>query len=558
MTLLGEEAKLEVWTGLEQVIEKSLYIMNRIKNNYDLCTDTPGLLLITTVESIRNAFFAMHKRGVKMRLITEMTRENLPAVKEAMKFAEVRHLDKTIGNFVIADGTDYAGVPDVANGVQQLLVCNIGSFVRQQTYLFETLWQKALPAHQRIRQFEGGAEPETLELIPDVEKSINQAFSVINETRSELLFLFATARTFHLAMSTEALDLYRKVTERGVNMRILVPTGDNIAEAVSKVRSRAPRVTIQVSNANLNTRLTIMVSDKSKFISWELKDDTLDDPFKAGGPATYSSIKSLASSYATIIENLWLMSSYAQELQEANTRLERSENVMKEFLNIAAHEMRTPLQPILGLSQNIVDTVPQITGDTRDALEAISRNAKRLQLIVEDLLDVTRIEGRMLKLSKQRVNLDEILREAVQHDFRPRCEQKKVKLTLKSEPNLYVMADKGRIIQVISNLLSNSLGFTGIGGQITIRAQATSYQSSKAADPPPAVQVSVTDDGKGIEPGLFPMLFNKFVTGSEWGHGLGLYICKGIIEAHGGTIRAENNKDRKGANFSFLIPVKSE
>lgn len=525
--------------------------MNKIKSQYDLCTEACGIFPVVTVEPIRNSYLEVHKRGVKVRLITEITRENLAATMEAMKFAEVRHFDKTIGNFVIADGTDYAGAPDVANGVQQLIVCNIGSFVKQQQYLFDTLWEKSVPALERIRQLEEGIEPETLEVIPDVETSVSRAFSVMSRTKNELLALFATARTFHIAMSTEGLDIYRRISDNGVKVRILVPTGEGVEETVSKLRRLAPNVTVQVSDTNLNTKITIMVSDKSEFMSWELRDDKVDDPFQAGGQATYSNIKSLAASYATIIENLWQMSASAKELQLANIRLENSERVMKDFLNIAAHEMRTPLQPILGLSDSLVHLLPQLTGDTRNALEAISRNARRLELLVEQILDVTRIEGNMLKLNKQPTHLEATINE-VAEDFRSRCEAKKIRLTAECEPGLFVIADEKLIGQVVSNLLSNALKFTSANGQITIIAQTIKDPGSEKA------RVSVIDDGEGIDPELLPVLFNKFVTRSESGHGLGLYICKGIVEAHGGTIWAANNKDSKGATFSFVLPMASE
>ena len=135
-----------------------------------------------------------------------------------------------------------------------------------------------------------------------------------------------------------------------------------------------------------------MISDRKKFVSWELRDDTLDDPYLAGGIATYSNTKSLAGSYATIFDNLWKITELTENLRTAIMKLESNDKAMKEFINIAGHELRTPIQPILGLSE-ILPNARNDPEQHRKLVQVIVRNAHKLENLAEDILDVARIES---------------------------------------------------------------------------------------------------------------------------------------------------------------------
>jgi signal transduction histidine kinase len=222
-----------------------------------------------------------------------------------------------------------------------------------------------------------------------------------------------------------------------------------------------------------------------------------------------------------------------------------------EFINIAAHELRTPIQPILGLSEVLHAKIKDT--EQRQLLDTITRNAKRLQRLTSDILDVTKIESHSLKLNKERFNLADLISSSIIEDYRNRIEKDNVAVKLLYEPNnkdnnIFVEADRGRLIQVISNLLDNAIKFTKEGTICII----TEEKDSK-------VIVSVKDTGSGIDPEILPRLFSKFVTKSErGGTGLGLFICKSIVEAHGGKIWIESNdiyKEKGGATFSFSLPI---
>jgi signal transduction histidine kinase len=585
--------RTEIWYGVDNIISRSLEVLSRMQTTYDLCLDSTGVSPILEIEPIKKAYFELKNRGVKIRIITEITTQNISYCKEIMNIGDVRHLEGIKGNFVIADGAKYAGIANTHDGkLPQLISSNVMAFVEQQQYFFEMLWDKAIPAKKRIREIEEGRSPEKLEIIEDTQKSISRAFDIMNRTQKELLVLFATPRTFSLALLGEAASIYRKISENGVDIKLLVPRGtvDHIEEneQMAKVGQISPSVNLRFTEVDLNTRITIMISDRNEFMSWELRDDTLDDPYLAGGIATYSNIKSIASSYAIIFDNLWKITEFAENLRMANIKLEGNEKVMKEFINIAAHELRTPIQPLLGLSEVVRDRIlnlakqlqsweqeevvyRQLQDDASPAIPArsdsnyrssslassieeiigmvdvVNRNAKRLEKLTSSLLDVSRIENnKSLGLSKENFNLVQKIRNVI-YDIKSSQGEKADAIEIvyhaPDEP-IMIEADKTRIYEVVSNLLRNAIKFTD-SGTITI----TSRLEGKNAI------ISIKDTGRSIDPELMPRLFTKFASKSETGTGLGLYLSKKIIEAHDGKIWAENNKDEKGATFAFTLPL---
>ena len=226
----------------------------------------------------------------------------------------------------------------------------------------------------------------------------------------------------------------------------------------------------------------------------------------------------------------------------ANKQLKVHDKMQQEFINIASHEMKTPTQAILGYSKLI-----QRHPEKREVMmEAIARNATRLQRLTNDILDVTRIETQSLKLNIERVNLNELISDIIE-DYVNEIEKtnKDIKILHELQNQIIeVEADKNRLTQVISNLLSNAIKFTKKG----IIRVTEEVKDSKAL-------VCIKDTGQGIDPEIFPRLFSKFAAKSETGTGLGLFISKSIVEAHGGKIWAENNTASKGATFTFSLPL---
>ena len=240
-------------------------------------------------------------------------------------------------------------------------------------------------------------------------------------------------------------------------------------------------------------------------------------------------------------------------LAGANEQLKVHDKMQKEFINIAAHELRTPIMPILGEAEYIGH---QFDGKRRkievedDQIALIIRNAKRLERLASDILDVSKIESQSLKLNKEQFNLRDVLSDTVQdvvnHLETDAGGDSAVKILYKPE-DIFVEADKGRMTQVISNLLNNAVKFTE-KGVISVTVEIKDDW----------VVVYVSDNGRGIDLEIFPRLFTKFSTKSESGTGLGLFISRSIIEAHNGKIWAKNNVNGKGATFAFSLPLRGD
>ena len=226
-------------------------------------------------------------------------------------------------------------------------------------------------------------------------------------------------------------------------------------------------------------------------------------------------------SYVSIFDALWKQSELREELEIRSM-------AQKEFINIAAHELRNPIQPILGLSDILqhsdaflVNNIKDKAKQEKEMIDIIARNARRLQRLTEDILDVTRIEGMTLKLNKQNFVLVKIIREIVE-DYTTdiRNSNRKIIIAFSSSKELestHILADQNRIKQIISNLIDNAIKFTEEG---------TIILTAEIEDRHDYITVRVKDTGKGIDLEMVPKLFTKFATKSEKGTGLGLYICK--------------------------------
>jgi signal transduction histidine kinase len=242
------------------------------------------------------------------------------------------------------------------------------------------------------------------------------------------------------------------------------------------------------------------------------------------------------------------------KLEAANDQLKVHDTIQKEFINIAAHEFRTPLQPILGLSELVRNKIND--KEEKELLDVVIKNTKRLKNLTESILDITRFESNTVHLHKEEFNLDELIQTIITEFKNSLTDSKKIKFEYKNNniDPLIVYADKNRISQVISNLINNSIKFIKKEGTIFIDIENRKRNGNNINE---IVLVKIKDTGSGIDNEILPNLFRKFTTKSFRGTGLGLYICKSIIEAHGGKIWAENNDDGIGATLSFYLYLKS-
>ena len=576
--------KTEVIYGSDKTTKAILEFLKSAEFSMNICADHTWPSVAMGVEVYKKGLSELKARKVRFRAITDITRDNVKHCKELVQIAELRHLDGIKGNFGISEKvyTASATLREAAL-LQQVIYSNVKAILEQQHYVFETLWNKAISAEGKIREIEQGLEPDIIEVIQNPAKTAKLYLDLIKNAAREILLIFPTTNAITRQNSVGALQLLKQAAEQNkVNVRLLMPSNgesDNNTLALSNPDYTSKNSVTDYSNIkrlllsgalsnNIDirhikkaseTKATILIVDRRYSLVIELRDDNESSFEQAIGFSTYSTSRPGVLSYISIFESLWVQTELYEQLTQsnehlalANEQLKIHDRMQREFINIASHEMKTPTQAILGMS-GLLKYYPE----RRDELiEIIHRNAKRLQALTSDILDVTRIESHTLKLEKERFNIFDLVSEVVD-DHRERIKgnsNKNIELRYDSDEDgkrrIFVEADRGRIMQVLTNLLNNALKFTD-EGQITV----STYQNNDSNDKKDEVTVRVVDTGSGIDNGIYPKIFSKFATKSHQGTGLGLFISKSIIEAHGGRIWAKNNTDGRGATFIFTIPI---
>jgi two-component system, OmpR family, sensor histidine kinase VicK len=530
-----------------QVINAIVDVFYDAEHRIDICGNSKFPSLIFSFEPIRKAIIVSKNKGIRQRYIIEVTKENIQYCKELMKLVDdLRHSDQIEANFALNE-TKYLGSITLNEPHQQAIYSNVREVIEQQHYIFDNLWNKSIVANEKIREIEEGIESEFYEIITDNEKAKNVFIDLARSIENEALLLFANSqaliRSDKLGIINYLIEASakRRGAMKGATIRIICPLTAENSHIIRKILEKAPDIRILNSEGSHSG---LFIVDSSRFMRFELKEPRAEDFSEAIGFVVYSNSKVGIDSSKVFFELLWNERIQYEKLREYE-RLKEIQKMKDEFINVAAHELRTPIQPILGLSEvlhiKIKDT------EQRQLLNIITRNAKRLQRLTDDILDVTKIESQSLKLNKERFNLNELIPNIID-GYRNYIEKDNVQIKLLYEPNnkdnIFVEADRGRTIQVISNLIGNAIKFTK-EGTISVITEEKDNQ----------VVVSLKDTGTGIDPEILPQLFSKFVTKSFQGTGLGLFISKSIVEAHGGRIWAENNSDNRGATFSFSLPI---
>jgi two-component system sensor histidine kinase VicK len=546
----------EVLYGFENVMNVLLQFLSKT-NRIDCCGDYRSPAVAIEVKEYKKLLVDIKNKGIKVRQVTDITKENVHYCKELMKFDyEIRHLDGIKANFSISE-TEYLATATIqeARPIQQIIYSNVKDIIEQQRYVFESFWNKAIPAKQRIKEIEEGVELGKTDVIQNPQSIQKLLIDMVKSAKHEILLILPTVNAFLREQRIGVIQLLNQAaTEHGVNVRVLTPTTDIIENILKNIITAAKEQerekNFELRSINLPFEqtavrtVTIVVVDQKESLVIEKTDDSKESFVEAVGLATYSNSKPTVISYISIFESLWKQ----VELYE---QLKVHDKMQKEFINIASHEMKTPTQAIIGYS-DLMQSHPE---KREEMTQAISRNALRLQRLTNDILDVTRIESQTLHLNKEQFNLNDLIMHIVE-DYRSQIEKenKNIKLLYNVSDDikspLMVEADRDRINQVISNLLSNAIKFISKKeeeGVVSITAEKNSNSHE--------VIVNIRDTGKGIDPEIFPRLFQKFTTRSFTGTGLGLYISKSIVEAHDGKMWAENNTDGYGATFTFTLPL---
>jgi signal transduction histidine kinase len=394
--------------------------------------------------------------------------------------------------------------------------------------------------------------------------------SEIQHAQSEVLIAVNSILHLEYLAETGLVDSLKQAQSNGVNVMILYSEerqnkDDTTSQIVSTIKNYAQIKCVSGIYG------TIFLIDNSKVLTINEEDDG------AKAFVVYNN-KSIVKNIGSLLDSLWNekemldsiiaikdnLADSNKQLAEANEQLKIHDKIQREFINMAAHELRTPITPILGYAETLEaeqekEEQEGIAGEKendrnknkRNNINAIIRNAKRLKQVSQRILDTASIEAKIFKLDKERLNLADVLLNAVDDQIITIAQDFEIKNNIKlryepSEDIILIHADRIRLTQVISNILSNAVKFTKKGTiSITIKKENDN------------AIVGIQDTGLGIDAQIMSRLFSKFATKSDiGGTGLGLFICKSIIEAHGGTISAGNNEDgKRGATFTFTLPI---
>ena len=462
-----------------------------------------------------------------------------------------------------------------------------------EQFISDPFWNRVTPDEGEMIQMQNESQrnasaQDIVRIIEEPDKIIQVAFEMIRSAKKEVLIMFSTANAFKRQISIGGPELLREVTssKKDLEIRILTPADLDVEISSLVLGTKMDNVKVRNMEATLQTKVTVVVVDRRLSLAVELKDDSQDDVNEALRSAVYSNTKSAAISYVAIFESLWKQVELIDQVNALCTQLKDQQTDQREFISIAAHELRAPIQPILGLAEVLKSRQEVQMEKQRELLSVIIRNARRLKELTENILDITRIENKSLELQKESFIIDEIVigvfKDALDESELSRNirliykHNKKMKFDSDSDPSLsessipvgaaekgssssYVRADRLRITQVMTNLVGNAIKFSNEGDTVTVSVSEENniqnFKKNENDEGNRVLLIRVEDTGKGIDPEIMPRLFKKFASKSDKGIGLGLFISKNIVEAHGGVIWADVPNAEKGATFSFTIPV---
>lgn len=486
---------------------------------------------------------------------------------------------------------------------QKIIFSTEPLYISHYQTVFEELWVLGIDAQERIRQLETGTILAITKIIENAVKTKQYFIDMVRNSREEILILFPSLNAVKREVIMGVIDLLKKKSIENVKIKILSPVNENVKEILlldNVTHEYKTKVWKNIISREIRKQAylisTIVIVDRKYVLATELKDDSKLLFEEAIGVSTYSTSKPTVLSYISIFESLWDQTEMSNSLKIANEKLIQSEQFEKEFINTAAHELRTPTQAVMGYAEIDIEAFedllenPKVTTDyelkriisvLKEHFDAIYRNSSRLDELINNLLDIARIEsnrGNGLQINKEKLDLVKEINDSIKTELVQKIKNKNIKINFINEclcGQCWIYADKLRLNQIINNLIGNAIKYTNQNGSINIIVKDDDYSLDKMelekkkismGSELPIVEksetnkvkdeifVSISDTGKGISPQIMPHIFEKFISSSNMGTGLGLYITRNLVEAHGGKIWAFNNKDGVGATFVFSLP----
>ena len=551
----GEVAPETKIVDSEDEIMKHFIHLSEVSSGLSVVSNHGGMqLTYNSFLELCKKVLEKQKRGEGdgIRWIMRIEKDSINLVKKFLKLGvKIRHVKNLAPiNFAVSKHGLIATVEEIAGGgmMQNLLTSNEVSYIKHFTSMFEQLWKEGVDARYRIKDIEEKVGIAEIEIIRNPIDSIARGWDMVKSARKEINVLFSSSNALKRQIAMGALPLLKNASDKHkVRIRMLLPSSDRSDQLIEETKSNVPNIDIRTISSSLETKISILIVDNKQCLILELKDDKQNTSHDAVGLATYSISPTIISSYLAIFESFWRQAELFEKMKEV-------EILEKDFINFAAHELRNPVQPIIGFSELLYSKIEN--QEHRRLLDEVILNARRLERLARVMLDVTRIENNSLILTKETVDTAKVVKDIVD-SYNQNLREKNVVNKSKNLEELMIIQngvkdlevtlDKVRITQVICNILDNALSFSHEGKiKVVLKKEKRNRQNF--------LLVRVKDTGPGIDPEILSKLFTKFASKSDMGTGLGLFISKGIVEAHGGKIWAENNPNR-GATFSFILPI---
>ena len=609
----------EIKEGYQRISTKVIDNWNEIYENINgLAENSDEVLICSDISMLKLAYRSLfivyqkmmdrydkkHHEGIRW-IVSVNGKEDVELLRLFMdmgiKIRSIKNLP--IVNYLVTDKIFLSNIEsnhesDHDKLITSMLVSNDPSYIGHYKAIFEDLWKNGIDVGDLINDIDLGYDPERIDIISKSNNVHDLYQTILQSSKKEIMIIFPSTGAFIRQHKAGLISsIFESVKINGVKLKALIPSDRRISRIIEELKLEKNFDKLKLTDIEfrdienfLETRSTILIVDKKISLVMELRDDSKDSFYDAIGLSTYSNSKAGVLSYVLFFENLWNQTEISINLKKANEKLRESESLQNDFIHIAAHELKNPLQPILMMSEVMKSILNQMAlhepgGEVRvnpahlnELLDIIIRNTNKLSKLTNNVLDITKIESNSLILDKEPIDMRKFVYDSIV-DFNNQLliNGKKYTSDPKTSENIeneivklifheneiietindasipaqkfVVEIDKSRILQVLTNLIDNAIKFTNLNEQIIVKLDKYIINNLDF------VKVSIKDTGTGIDPGILPKLFSKFITKSVRGTGLGLYICKNIVNAHGGQIWAHNNVREKGATFVFTIPI---
>ncbi len=558
----------------------------------DIVTSTEGLQMgYEFFQRLSNRIDEVNRLGDGkcVRVLVEVSKNNLELVKKYIDLGiKVCHLKKEPPIYFAVTNTDImASIERLGKGSinESILYSNDPIYIKRFKLMFERLWTDSRAGEEIAGIIQKDEEVPIIEAIESSDRTIRLIRDLISSAKHEILGILPSFEAFRRQVESGMFEHIRKVSQEkkliikvlvtdkielpGGNTDIQIGSGkyclvirtkgidvrhDNVKVYEFTVDGIETMTVRSIYNESIRPQMGMVVVDKSRSIVIEPKESRSKNALDYIGMSSYSNSSQISKSYATMFDTLWNYAEMFNLFEKSYERLKTQDKMQREFIDIVAHELRTPLQSILGLTEIVKSRAKD---EERDLLETVTENGARLHRFIENVLTTTKLEGFTSNNPRDIFDLNVLILDIV-NNYQTRF-RNMTKATLSATKEIQfkcqgfdqvhkVKANKLQISMVISNIIDNAINF--------IPAKQRGWIIISVEQKDKTVLVQIKDNGEGIHLEILPRLFTKFATKSFYGSGLGLYTCRKIIHLHHGGIWAQNNpQNEQGATFSFSLPL---